>query len=175
MHKTKSGFTIVELLIVIVVIGILAAITIVAYNGIQTRAKNTKTINATAAWIKAIKLYNAENDSWPTVTSCLGGMTTYQGATTRCFTAGSYSVNQTFLDQLQPFMSSYPEPDTTDITDGVTNTPRRGAMYHISGSDRNIWIMQLGVTSCPSMGLPLVASGPESGGKNIYCVYRLNS
>ena len=35
MSKSKSGFTIVELLIVIVVIGILAAITIVAYNGIQ--------------------------------------------------------------------------------------------------------------------------------------------
>ena len=35
----RRGFTIVELLIVIVVIGILAAITIVAYNGIQQRAK----------------------------------------------------------------------------------------------------------------------------------------
>lgn len=39
MRKSTSGFTIVELLIVIVVIGILAAITIVAYNGIQQRAK----------------------------------------------------------------------------------------------------------------------------------------
>jgi len=37
--QKQSGFTIVELLIVIVVIGILAAITIVAYNGIQNRAK----------------------------------------------------------------------------------------------------------------------------------------
>lgn len=37
-HK-NTGFTIVELLIVIVVIGILAAITIVAYNGVQDRAK----------------------------------------------------------------------------------------------------------------------------------------
>jgi len=35
----NRGFTIVELLIVIVVIGILAAITIVAYNGIQSRSK----------------------------------------------------------------------------------------------------------------------------------------
>jgi len=39
--KQKSGFTIVELLIVIVVIAILAAITIVAYNGIQNRTHDT--------------------------------------------------------------------------------------------------------------------------------------
>ena len=37
----QRGFTIVELLIVIVVIGILAAITIVAYNGVQNRARTT--------------------------------------------------------------------------------------------------------------------------------------
>lgn len=37
-HDTKKGFTIVELLIVIVVLGILAAVTIVGYNGISGRA-----------------------------------------------------------------------------------------------------------------------------------------
>lgn len=37
----KNGFTIVELLIVVVVIAILAAITIVSYNGIQNRANDT--------------------------------------------------------------------------------------------------------------------------------------
>lgn len=44
-NKQNSGFTIVELLIVIVVIGILAAITIVAYNGVQQRARDmTRTL-----------------------------------------------------------------------------------------------------------------------------------
>ena len=37
--RQKNGFTIVELLIVIVVIGILAAITIVAFNGVQKKAR----------------------------------------------------------------------------------------------------------------------------------------
>ena len=41
----QRGFTIVELLIVIVVIGVLAAITIVAYNGIQSRARDSARVS----------------------------------------------------------------------------------------------------------------------------------
>lgn len=42
MKKSKSGFTIVELIVVIVVIAILASITLVAYNNVQKRALDTK-------------------------------------------------------------------------------------------------------------------------------------
>lgn len=41
VQKIQHGFTIVELLIVIIVIGILATITVVAYNGIQNRANDS--------------------------------------------------------------------------------------------------------------------------------------
>ena len=61
MLKKSPGFTIVELLIVIVVIGILAAITIIAYNGIQDRAKFTQQAVDIDKVGKAIKLWEAEN------------------------------------------------------------------------------------------------------------------
>ena len=60
MRKSVSGFTIVELLIVIVVIAILAAITIVAYSGVQDRAKRASQQAQVDAVGKALKLYVAE-------------------------------------------------------------------------------------------------------------------
>lgn len=63
--KNSKGFTIVELLIVIVVIGILAAITVVAYNGIQQRAQFTQLKSDLASLNKAIQLYHAENGAYP--------------------------------------------------------------------------------------------------------------
>jgi len=63
------GFTIVELLIVIVVIAILAAITIVAYNGIQQRARNSERVSEMASIERYVKLYVADNGAPPTTTS----------------------------------------------------------------------------------------------------------
>ena len=61
MKRTRSGFTIVELLIVIVIIGILAAITIVAYNGIQERARAASIVTALKKIDKAFQV-KATND-----------------------------------------------------------------------------------------------------------------
>ncbi len=75
MGKQKQvGFTIVELLIVIVIIGILAAITIVAYNGIQQRAGNSQRIATAKGWVEAIKSYGTLNQKYPHTagTYCIG-------------------------------------------------------------------------------------------------------
>lgn len=65
MLKTKSGFTIVELLIVIVVIAILATISIVAYNGVQERARNSQRTSDIRAIANALELYYADNGEYP--------------------------------------------------------------------------------------------------------------
>lgn len=65
MLKSKSGFTIVELLIVIVVIAILAAITIVAYNGIQQRARDSAATQLVSQTGRKILAYQATNGTYP--------------------------------------------------------------------------------------------------------------
>lgn len=62
----NRGFTIVELLIVIVVIGILAAITIVAYNGIQNRSKLSAAQSAANSVVKKAEAYNSLGNAYPT-------------------------------------------------------------------------------------------------------------
>jgi prepilin-type N-terminal cleavage/methylation domain-containing protein len=63
--KRHSGFTIVELLIVVVVIGILAAITIVAYNGITASANDAHRVADVDAVKKFMEIYYVENGYYP--------------------------------------------------------------------------------------------------------------
>lgn len=65
MSKKANAFTIVELLIVIVVIAILAAISIVAYRGIQDRANSSAASAKLSQAVKKIQLYYAEKDEYP--------------------------------------------------------------------------------------------------------------
>ncbi|MDB5160917.1 MAG: fimbrial protein pilin [Candidatus Saccharibacteria bacterium] len=65
--KAASGFTIVELLIVIVVIGILAALVVTTYNGIQQKARDTERKTDINALHSQIEAYQAQNGKYPTL------------------------------------------------------------------------------------------------------------
>lgn len=69
-----QGFTIVELLIVIVVIGILAAISIVSYNGIQDRARDTSVKNSASQVRTKIEAWNSIIGSYPSQAAVRGGL-----------------------------------------------------------------------------------------------------
>ena len=65
-NKRKKGFTLVELLIVVIVIGILASIAIVSYNGTQKRARDSKRLNDISEITKALEVYYSVNHKYPT-------------------------------------------------------------------------------------------------------------
>lgn len=76
LNGTK-GFTIVELLIVIVVIGILAAITVVAFNGIQGQARDNVRKQDLGQLSKALKLYAVQNGDYAESACGSGGTSSY--------------------------------------------------------------------------------------------------
>lgn len=120
MNKSASGFTIVELLIVIVVIAILAAISIIAYNGIQTRAENDKTIGVVGAYAKAFQLYAIDNGQYPSTTlyPCIGdygggitgvcGEVVDGGDTIGCNYSGATSVISAFDSLISNYLGAKP-------------------------------------------------------------------
>lgn len=66
LQKRQEGFTIVELLIVIVVIGILAALVITTFSGIQRKARDSERQTDINAIHGQVEAYYAQNGRYPT-------------------------------------------------------------------------------------------------------------
>ena len=128
INKLKQqGFTIVELLIVIVVIGILAAITIVAYNGIQNRGKAASAQAAANSLAKRAEIYNTENSQYPTTTSVITGTGTQNSVTTTT-TSTWYSAQSTAFTTLALTAGATGLSTST----GAPDDPKK--LYYTSGA-----------------------------------------
>ena len=72
MKKVQQGFTLIELMIVVAIIGILAAVAIPAYSDYTKKAKFTEVIQATQAVKTAVELCAADVGS-TTIVGCVAG------------------------------------------------------------------------------------------------------
>lgn len=100
--RSTRGFTIVELLISIAVIGILAAIVLVAYNGIQERSRDTKRANDMVLLGNLLEKYFAKNGIYPTgcgSASCTNGTNWSFYAPNNINTTTTFSSLSSLLNQ----------------------------------------------------------------------------
>lgn len=153
----QKGFTIVELLIVIVVIGILAAISIVAYSGLQQRARNSQIMSGVEAYQKALMQYAVDNQTYPIAPGasvCLGA----GYASGQCWNGinGNRFVDATFDAALAKYFGSSKPTLSTNILQ-ITNSPdyRLGAIivttpyriiYYLEGASQACLGGSVGVT-----------------------------
>lgn len=152
-QSNNRGFTIVELLIVIVVIGILAAITIVAFNGISARARVASMKSDLENSVKLLELakVNAGTDLYPADINAAGLKAT---------TGSTYAY--------QPNNTAVPASYCLTITNAgvsyfVTNLNTVPSPGGCSG------ILSNG-TSCPSNYI--VVPGNSSFGTSEFCVMK---
>ena len=132
MLKAKSGFTLVEILIVVVILGILAAIVIPQFTDAATEAKESSLMTNLQAVRSQIELYKIQHtDALPgagtaSFVECMTGQTDVYGAVWASGAGTAYG----------PYMQSLPKNpfnqlDTVDI-DGTVGDDNAGWEFNSS-------------------------------------------
>jgi prepilin-type N-terminal cleavage/methylation domain-containing protein len=148
MSKKSDGFTIVELLVVIVVIGILAAITIVAYRGIAQKATEASLVSDLDNASKQLKLFFAENDTYPATLNC----SLPDSTTNKCIKS---SNGNAYTEYQVDNNSSAPNFRLSSVNNGITS-------YRVTSDSAPI--------ACP-VGF-IVVPGSKTYGTIDFCVMK---
>ena len=75
MKQVQKGFTLIELMIVVAIIGILAAVAIPAYSDYTARAQAAEPVELMAGFKTPLAEWYADKGAWPAAIASLGGTT----------------------------------------------------------------------------------------------------
>jgi type IV pilus assembly protein PilA len=96
MKSVQKGFTLIELMIVVAIIGILAAIALPAYSDYTTRAKVSEVAIAASACKTALSEFLQANGSFPATTNA-AGCNDYATSSTKYVQALSVTANSAVI------------------------------------------------------------------------------
>ena len=143
LTKRNKGFTIVELLIVIVVIGILALLVITTYSGIQAKARNAKRQSDIASLQTQLEAFFSQNGYYPSRTDMN--------------TAAWLSANMKSLDQ-----EALIDPSNSSQSKTLVATPTaKSYAYAVTDSSGNSCEAQ--DTNCAEYTLTATYEGTVNG------------
>lgn len=132
-YTNKNGFTIVELLIVITIVGILAAFAIISYQAYAKNARNKQTAAITQAYIDALNLYRLEKNKYPNGAdlpdgyACLGeGYDLLNDGSKTCLVQTSWVAqvkeSSAFNAVLKPYFPGQNLPKASDVKLFINST-----------------------------------------------------
>jgi len=101
MEKRESGFSLIELLIAMAIIGILAAIAIPNLLTAVQRGKQKRTMSDMRALATAIEAYAVDQNQYPVATSCPTGVTGMIGSVGAIDAASFSLLSPTYVSQPQ--------------------------------------------------------------------------
>ena len=175
-----------ELLIVIIVIAILAAIVIVAYNGIQERAKTSSILATAHAYVNGLQSWAATTGSYPVpggsdIGTCLGPPSLFPGNT--CPTAPYWNNNTNYDPGFNQTLISYMGNQYLPLGSWGGN-PKGVMWYHSNYFNTGHAVLYYAVgpnSTCGLSGVQQPNGAPPAGNSYTsrdssatYCVIQLN-
>jgi prepilin-type N-terminal cleavage/methylation domain-containing protein len=146
----RRAFTLVELLVVIAIIGLLSTVAVVALEQSRVNARNAKRKGDLIQISKALELYYADHDAYPTTSGSFFGT---------CSNAGSKGVNDWIPGLVsEGYMAQLPQDPTNRLSPSVPVPPCEAAwacyVYRSNGTDFKLLSLCVveGANSFPSNG-----------------------
>lgn len=157
------GFTVIELTVVIVVIGILATIVLVNYNGAEERAKSNRIIAQANAYISALKVWTLK-EGRPTTNTCIAPSSSLTSGV--CPTASGWMSNAPYDAAFNAKLSDYSNVATPRLGEYGSDNPKGLMWFHSNYYSDNRAVLYYTVGPNSACGIANVLS-PNPGYDNL--------